>query len=58
MISYTTVRSGAEERLAWNTQEHASLTKNMMCLWDFGWLPSAMYVVKNVVRTQPEDKNI
>ena len=29
-----------------------------MCLWDFGRLPSAVYVVKNVVRAQPEDKNI
>ena len=56
------VRSDAEEcvvdeRLAWKHKNAPAWPKNVMHLWDFGRSPSAMYVVKNVVRTQPEDKN-
>ena len=58
-----TVRSDAEERMAeerpsWKHKNVPASTKNVMFLWDSDRLPSAMYVVKNVVRTQPEDKNI
>ena len=53
-----TVRLAAEERLAWKHKNVPAWTKNVMCLWNFGDFLSAMYVVKNVVRTQPEDKNI
>ena len=58
-----TVRSDAEERVAeerpaWKHKNVPAWTKNIMCFWDFGRLPSAMYMVKNVIRTQPEDKNI
>ena len=62
-INATTVRSDAEERvaeerLAWKHKNMPAWTKNIMYIWDFGRLPSAIYVVKNVVRTQPEDKNV
>ena len=58
--TYTTVRSDAEERAAeerpaWKHKNIPAWTKNIMCLWDFGRLPSSMYVIK---RTQPENKNI
>ena len=48
----------AEERPAWKHKNVPAWTKNVTFLWDFGRLPSAMYVVKNVVRAQPEVKNI
>ena len=46
----TTVRSDAEERvaeerLAWKHKNVPVWTKNVIFLWDFGRLPSAMYVV-------------
>ena len=44
-----------------SSMKHKSIpawTENVVFLWGFGRLPSTMYVVKNVVRTQPEDKNI
>ena len=58
-----TVRSDAEEhvaeeRLAWKDKNVPAWTKNVISLWDFGPLRFAMYVVENVVRTQPEDKNV
>ena len=60
---YATVRSDdeervAEERPAWKHKNVPAWTKNVMYCSDFCRLPSAMYVVKNVVRTQPEDKNV
>ena len=48
----------AEERSAWKHKNVPAWTKNIMFLWDFGRLTSVIYEVKNVVRTQPEDKNI
>ena len=51
-----TVRSDAEERVAeerpaWKHKNVPAWTKNIVCLWNFSRLPSAMYFVKNVVRT-------
>ena len=61
--SRLTVRSYAEERVveerpARKPKNVPAWTKNIMFLWDFGRLTSAIYEVKNVVRTKPEDKNI
>ena len=58
-----TVRSDAEEREAeerpaWKYKNVTAWTKNVMFLWDFGRLTSTIYLVKNVGRTQPEDKNV
>ena len=65
MCFVNTIRSDAEERmaeerLAWKHKNVPAWAKNVMLLWDFGPLLSAMHVAKNVVRTltEPEDKNI
>ena len=36
----------AEERPAWKHKNVPAWTKNVMFSWDFGRLPSVMYVVK------------
>ena len=62
-LVFFSVRSYAEERVAeerpaWKAKNVPAWTKNIMFLWDLGRLTSAIYEVKKVVRTQPEDKNI
>ena len=57
-ITRTTVRSDAEERTAWNDKNVPAWPKNISVFLKF-W-PTTFYSVwdKNIIRMQPEDKNV